>query len=444
MCELCVVNTHDELLNKTLALVNGNLGSTVHSDGWGITDGNKDWKCSLPMFLTANAGGVIKKEIPKTGKNPLMLHIRRASPRVPVVLENSHPFVAEQWKLMHNGKLSPKDEKGFVMEEDFPDIDDKTGFQRTGKDGLLLTKKMNRSDSLIFFEQFIKDWNAKIPEADPQTPDEVFVEVLNTTMSKFKGKFAFLISRDKTMYVVRGKTAKLFISYLRETKEVDSPVIGFVVNTSETTMYQSLGLVSSLRELQGLERLYYSYPESLAEETIYKVEKFDLTKIGKIAENPEYAPTVYAGSRGQSAEWDAGGTNFTKTGGKGTTATNIQNTGTKSKMELHREKLTKEVFNFLVEYSLSPVDLQNMFLAFYDISIEQLELPMLHQFATKIIPNICSHYVKKDMKKNMKLACKGLPVGLYQYGNQDNYPWIFIPKNLQEVFIKKITKDEES
>lgn len=436
MCELCLLNTHDETLNRMLMLTAGNIGSTVHSDGWGITDGTKDWKCSIPMFLTANAGSVIKRELPKTGKSATMLHIRRASPRVPVVDRNSHPFVAEDWKFMHNGKLTPKVEKDFVMEEDYPDIDDKTGKQRE-KDGQPLFKKVNRSDSLIFFEEFLKDWNARTP-SDSVVND--FVDIVNVTMDKFKGKFAFMMALGKEMFVLRGKTAKLFISYLYETedKTEKGKVIGYVVNTSDETIYHALGLISSIRELEGQEKLHFSFPALLPEETIFHVGKLDLNKVGEIKENPEYTAPVYAG---RNSEWHGGASNFTGAGAKAN-GQNTQNTGptssTKSSMENHREKLEKEIFNFLIEYSLSPADLQNLFLALYDVSLQQVELPILHNFATKIIPNICSHLVKKDMKKEMKKAANGIPVGWYHYNQQTPYPWIFIPKNQQEAFIKKI------
>lgn len=428
MCHLCVVNSNDELLNKQLLTILGDVGSVIQDDGFGIFDGRKAWKTARPFYLTTNAGEIIRRELPRTGQRPLALHLRQASPMVPVCNENSHPFIGEGFTLAHNGKLTPKKEEDFVLEEEVPDIDEKTGKQREDKkDGKLLTKKVKRSDSLIFFEHLL--------EIKRKNSDYDFPTLLVETMKDFNGKFAFIAHDGKKMYVVRGRSADLYISYLLEDNKQDAPVYGFVVNTSKDALLHGLLLASHVRQIQGLSQIHFSLPVMLEEETIFQVEKTDLKVLGKIKET--FAPVsstndYWKGSRGGVA----GASNFTTTHQRNSTEG-----GATSAQETETAKLCKKVWNFMEKYSLSPLDIQYMFFAYYGISLKQAELSILRHFTKKIIPHLCSG-VKKQVRKDVYKSTGGHSVGIGSYKNGDQYPWVYIPKNLQPAFAKRLQGDK--
>lgn len=420
MCHLCVANTNDESMNKSLLSIMGDFGSILQDDGWGISDGYRWWKTAKPFYLTTNAGEIIRRELPRTGKRPLLLHLRQASPQVPVCNDNSHPFSWENLVLVHNGKLVPRDEKQFVMEEDIPDVDDKTGEVRLDAAGNPKTRTVKRSDTLIFFERMVQIYQL--------SETKNLYEVLCDTMKEFTGKFAFIIHDGDKMYVVRGRSADLYISYLREKEAVDSPVTGFVINTSKDSMLHSILLASHLQQIQGGSRIHFSTPKLIDEESMFAVEKFDLKLVGKVKEN--YAPVPTTSWKG-GREGVAGGSNFT-----GNTSQSTPRAGIKEpKSEV--ETLTKKVFDFMMNYSLAPTDIQNMFLCYYGISFKQLELPILRHFVKKVLPHLCSG-VKKQVRKDVLKACRGFSVGIMAYDGGIPYPWVFVPKSNQPAFVKKL------
>jgi predicted glutamine amidotransferase len=429
MCQLCAVNAGSELLNKELLLVAGSLGSIVHDDGWGIFNGETWWKCAMPMHLTSNAGSLVKEKLPK-GRKPIFLHIRQASPLVPVITANAHPFADGDFTFAHNGKLTPKEEKNFVMEEEVPDIDDKTGQQKVDvKTGELKTKMVKRSDSLIFFEELMQVYT-EISEKDTGNKLDsraTMVKALKDTMEKFTGKFAFLISDGTDHYVVRGRTADLYVSYLRQEASLESTVYGFMVDTGKDVLSEALGLVSNLRQLRGDSPLHYSYPAMLENNSIFVLEKAGLTRLAPIYEN---SATVY--STPWTREGVSGGRNFTPD-----IHTKAGETSKANPDEL--EKLHQRIFTFMTDYCLSPWDIQNLFLAYYDASLEEVTMPILRHFVKKEIPNLCSR-VRKAVRKDMKkiIGNSFVPTSAYEQGDQ--YPWIFQHKNAQASFIKRLSK----
>lgn len=417
MCQISVCNLRDPILNKKLFLIMGSNGSIVHKDGWGFSMGGGDiWKCPIPMFVTTDAGEILRTKA-SVNKGILIGHIRQASPKVPVETKNSHPFKDENIVFLHNGKLTPKKESDFVLEEDADDLD-KNGNPIKDKDGNIKKRKVSISDSLIFFQSFMKEWRSTT-ETDSL---EKFLAVLNKTMSLFYGKFAFVFTIDKTTYVVRGKTADLFVSYLRETEKKDSPVIGWAVNTSKEVLLDSLILLSNLQQLDGKKELFFDYPTLLPDETVFKAHAVGLAKVGEIKEN--YAPITYAKS--YSPNPTKGGTSIV--------------TGETNKPTTELENYAKEIYDFMFSYSLTIYDIQAMFFKLYGASLEEISIGMLRHFCRRVIPAVAIK-VKKDTRKRLRKQLSNMPVGLFRYGNEFEYPWIM---NTRERQIQFVDRTEES
>lgn len=412
MCEITVVNAGSDRLNKLLFLLMGTLGSSEHKDGWGFgTSDGESWKCPLPMRFTSNAGDILRSKLP-VNDGLTLGHIRKASSNIPVVTENAHPFTMEEIVFVHNGSLTPKVEKDFVLEVEVPDLD-KDGAEILDKDGVVKTKKVKKSDSLVFFEEFVKNWTATILPGDKL--DEVFVSVLKKTMDSFYGKFAFVFIIQGTFFVVRGKTANLFLSHFRSGVELDSPVTGWAINTSAESLNSAQILASNILQLQGEERFYYTNPDLLKEETIFKAGKLGLEELAEIKENsapPKVYPVQNAWEPAKSG----------KTYGKDSRLVN----------------LTKEVYEFMVEYSLRPTDIQYIFWLAYGISLDKSNIDVLEHFTKKVITLIHNSTNKKN-KKALREALYELPVHLYRYRDLGmEYPWMLNPKDVQAKLIKSV------
>lgn len=414
MCEITVLNTGDVLLNRKLFLLAGNFGSLVHKDGWGFADGNgNSWKCAIPMNFTINSGEKLAEHLANS-PDPVLGHIRRASPLVPVEEKNAHPFVLENITYVHNGKLTPKDEKAFVLEDEVEDLD-KNGQKQLDKDGQVKKKKVNRSDSLIFFEEFLRIWKEKAVAG--VSLETNFMTVFQATMDKFYGKFAMVFVIQGVFFIARGKTANLHISYIRENNDPDSKVTGWVVNTSADSLDNALVTMSNLQQLDGKGRIHFSYPILLKEETVFVAEKFGLREIGIVREN--YAPVKTYTYQGASTYENKAGIAVKKT----------------SVSQL--EKLTEEIYDFMDEYSLHPLDIQHFFWESYGVPLNRATVDILKHFVEREIP-LFANETNKEIKKSMRKVLLNLPLRLHRYEKDMNYPWMLNPKNMQNSLIKKI------
>lgn len=413
MCEISVVNL-GEYLNKKLFLLMGTMGSFEHKDGWGFADKNGElWKCAIPMHFTSNSGEVLRTRLPESDGITLG-HIRRASPEVPVVQKNSHPFSKEDITFVHNGKLSPKDDVGFILEEEVLDLD-KDGKEQFEKDGSKKMKKVKRSDSLIFFEKFAENWKADVLPGNDI--DESFVSVLKKTMGLFYGKFAMVFIIQGRFYVVRGKTANLYISYLRATENPDSDILGWAINTNDITLRESLTLLSNLRQLDGEEKLYFSYPTPLKQECIFLAEETGLKELGTILEGTAPVKTY--------------GYDYSKTS---TAANTAKKYNTKSD---RFDVLKQEVFEFLKAYSLHPNDLSVIFMLGYGLPLHRISEGVLEHFVSEVIP-LLSNATNKKTRKAIKAALLDNPVRFFRYKDGINYPWMLNPKADQIEFVKSL------
>ena len=90
----------------------GQLGSFIHDHGWGIT-----WRNSSGQLLSHHSVNAIwNDELPSDVKedvsrsNGFILHIRQASPKLPIQASSCHPFIRESEgfgsvALCHNGTI---------------------------------------------------------------------------------------------------------------------------------------------------------------------------------------------------------------------------------------------------------------------------------------------------------------------------------------------------
>lgn len=418
MCEITVSNLHSEKFNKMFFLLAGSLGSLEHSDGWGYAvNGQKGFKCKLPMHYTTNAGKCLWKDSDAGSDDILIGHIRRASPQVPVTTANAHPFVIHEVSMVHNGKLTPKEEKDFVMEEDVVEVDAKDETKTT-------TKKVKRSDSLIFFEKFMEIFE----ESTNEVLEERFVDCLKKTMDLFYGKFAMVFLINGTYFVVRGRTADLHISYLLDD---ESEKLGWVINTSKKTLDNATVLMSNTFQLLDGIDLNFTLAAPLETETIYICEERDLRKIGELKENS--APVTTYASNYRAPAGTGGATNFTGAKTQSGTVTTTKKTVV--------EKYAEEVWKFMDDYSLSVMDVNYLFLIGYDCSLLEVNEAILEHFVKSVIPRL-RNKTNKTIRKLLSKAVLSY-VSLRYYNRDISYPWMLNEKTEQMKLLKVIQADVE-
>jgi hypothetical protein len=347
-------------------------------------------------------------------------HIRDASPSVPVNSKNAHPFKLENITFVHNGKLTPLKETDFVVDEWVLDMDTKTGKPFKDKNGNDIQKKVRRSDSLVFFEEFIKDWQADTTTY--ATEEEKFIAVVNETMSKFYGKFAMVFIINGTFYICRGKTADLHITYMTQDEDKDSKVIGWAINTSNMTLDVSTTLLSNIHQVSG-KGLYFTYPKLLDEETIYVAEDLGLRKIGKVTEwsapvvqravNSTQYPITHAGSS----------TNFTKPGEK------------KSPEDERLIRVTAKIYKWMEDYSMSPQDIQFLLYSAFYYSTLDVNVKTLEVFYDRVLVKL-SNRTNKDIRKAIRRKIHAY-IGVYDYQGFEAYPWMLNNKANQRKFADK-------
>jgi predicted glutamine amidotransferase len=415
MCQITLANFHDERVNKMFFLLAGSAGSIVHDDGWGFRQaGEPAYRCSLPMFYTLEAGEILATTGSRENTSPLLGHIRQASPKVPVTEENAHPFILEDVTFVHNGKLIPEDEKKFVMEIEIDEPDKKDPEK-------VVKKTVSRSDSLIFFEHFMSFYE----KSEEENPQKKFVECLNSAMNDFSGKFAMVFLIGETYYVVRGRTADLYISYQVDWED-ETKVNGWAINTDKKNLEWSTNLLSNLLCLEdGTSPMRFTEPKLLEQESIFVAEDLGLTLIGTVKEKWPVTTsyTTYAQPYKGAGNFQSGGTS-------GTTTTNKLG---KSPAAKYAEK----VYNFMVEYSLSPQDISNLLLASYDISVVEAEEHIIKNFCEEVIPEIRKLTSKSIRKTFKKRLIAGFPI--YRYTKAHQYPWMFNDKTIQLSLLEEVT-----
>lgn len=83
--------------------------SCFHSDGWGMawTDGGPIGLHRSPLQASEDPvyGELAQRPLGRLG----MVHLRHATPGLPVDIENTHPFVLGDVAMAHNGAIHPQD-----------------------------------------------------------------------------------------------------------------------------------------------------------------------------------------------------------------------------------------------------------------------------------------------------------------------------------------------
>lgn len=247
MCQLTLVHSGNTKINNVILTVLMQENSRVqNTDGCGIYGkGEHLFKSSLSAANIYNLGYCAYTS--KLSDGPFIGHVRAISVgnlKTPSV-DHSHPFESEHYVFAHNGTLKFKDEKRNAEYKD-----------------------KNLIDSQIFLAELEKNYTGDV------------VVDLQTTMKSFAGKFAFMIhhkTKDE-YFVVRGKTATLFVSH---------PEIGdkklLVVNTEKLTGEAGLLRACSVLGCFGI-KVIYKDMTILASETIFKLKDFELEVVGELKE----------------------------------------------------------------------------------------------------------------------------------------------------------------
>jgi predicted glutamine amidotransferase len=351
----------------------GKNGSEKHDDGTGfICPDNMIWKTDMSANKITNLGSIINSNI--TNDSPVPFHIRSATYGIEVTKENAHPFHGKHFILMHNGTLLPRD----------------------GKEP---TDKKNDSDSLRFLKA--------LDECKDINPDRTFEEIFNDAMQNFAGKFAFIIRERETSYdyIVRGRTAELYISELT----VDLIKKGYVINTSKDTMIESFRELVNIWDISHDAVIQFSQPTILEMESIFSANEVGITKIGNAIEVSPKKETNYP----IADDYNWRGYNPHSRGDSF-----LDGVGKETKEIV--EKAVK-IYEFLHEHGMSLTDFQLMIMISGGVSILELTEEDLEMFIDYMIPKISA---PKKVKAEVKKLLKGgyFPNAVYEkYGLE--YPW---------------------
>lgn len=417
MCQLSFCNLHSDDLNRELFLIMSSMGASVHKHGWGAVgtlSADSYVKCGIPGNLTLNGGELIQ-----SFAGPLLGHIRLASAQVPVTEDNAHPFTAEQIFQMHNGTLTPKKDSDHVTHI--------TVLSAPDAKGVVTETKVKRSDSEVFFEHFMKKYKENGGD---------FVKGLTSAMADFSGKFALMyyIKPTNEIFIVRGKTADLHISYLTEGVGDKAKVLGYVINTAKEIVETSTILLSNLHQARGEAELSFTTPVLLKEETIFKALDFGLEEIGTIKENSAYSGTYYGRGGGRTFlgddVWD-----------DGTDADTVTKVSTVNHAPANTTKYGQTIFTFAVDYSMDIKDMQMLFHRIYGSSLLDAEEVTVKHFVDKVLQGLRSKG-PKIIRKRLKAALAGrkLPVSYYY---KYDFPWMLNNKETQMEIVKEVEKERD-
>lgn len=250
MCELTFADLG--VLNPTFFVQQSIINALANNhDGIGYMQEGNVWKSHLSGALIDNLGSMATESVTKA---PVAFHTRYATNKQLNEDCHSHPFSGEKLILMHNGKLLYKDST--VIPAD-------------------------KVDSQVF--------TADLEAAIVESPDIPIVDLMQTVMDKWCGKFAFMIydTRDSEYYVIRGTTAKLHWTTVNNK---------LVVNTEKNDLLKGTHILRQLNQIMYGKDLEVGKVEELDLNSIYK---FDLSSsslelVGEVKENKApLAPSTY-------------------------------------------------------------------------------------------------------------------------------------------------------
>lgn len=389
MCQLTYANLHNSSLNSLMIYVLGRMGAgEKHDDGCGfICPDNSIWKSQFAANNIINLGEIISQQI--VDDKPIPFHVRWASYGIEVSKENSHPFDGKHFILMHNGTLLP----------------------RNGEEP---KDKKKDSDSLRFL-------NALDEQRDANKGGK-FEDIFNKAMEQFAGKFAFIIREKETNidYIIRGRTAELWISRL----SFDKQSSGYIVNTSKETMKKAFLDAGNIWSLFFSEEIEFTEPVLLKQETIFIATNDTIEEIGTTKEatpvkaeilttKPQYPLTP----RTRNNEWN-----------------NYSDSNNNKDVNKIISKAVK-IYNYLNAHCMGLIDLQLMFMVSSGISLLEVTEEDLDAFIDYTIPKIsASNKVKKEISRLLNGAI--FPPDIYQQFNLE-YPW---PVNDGQTVINSLKK----
>lgn len=257
--------------------------ATMNRDGFGIFGSNIISKSPKPLGdidsledLTHPFDEVFD---PATwSKTPILAHVRATTDQTMLGIEHNHPFFIPdgRFALAHNGRLVFKDDKTDPY-KDVKEIDSK---------------------------KFLIDLNT-MAASNPELP---VLELFQATISRWKGKFAFLIKDIKTglYYVCRGESAELHVADVLK-GEVR---VGFIVNTKKEDILLAYKVA---RFYLHDKELHLGAISELEKNSVYVVSGIDLKRLGEMKETVIYAPPATSYYRGEEVGYSHQG-NFPKPG----------------------------------------------------------------------------------------------------------------------------------
>ena len=246
MCELSFADLGE--LNAQYFVQQSIINALANNhDGIGWMQEGKIWKSCLSGARITNLGSLAKDGLTTA---PLAFHTRYATNKLLNEDCHSHPFSGDKLILMHNGKIERKD---------------------------CTLIGAGKVDSQVFTEE--------LEEIIVDTPDIPMVDLMQTVMDKWCGKFAFMIydTRDSTYYVIRGTTADLHWTTVNKR---------LIVNTQKIDLDKGTHALRQLSQVIDNEDLEIGEIEALKTNTIYKFNVADsvLEEVGEVTENK--APLV--------------------------------------------------------------------------------------------------------------------------------------------------------
>ena len=396
MCQLSLVHLSDPVLNSIFLSPLLQIDSVGNRDGTGflsIVNNKKKqkecllWKTKDSADCITNLGMEIKDCI--TTGYPVMSHVRYASKGIAPTDANTHPFEGDRFYLAHNGRLYGKSETVSWTSED-------SGLE---------------SDSLIFLKSLEAEAVA--------SPDKNIVELLNTVMGNYKGKFALLIydSVNDKHYAIRGSTADLHIAKVGIWKDNKIEEMGFIVNTKKTSLEDALMISTQIAQIITGKYIVNDEITELEKETIYEVQGIDLVKIGELKENTVTYTSTYNGY--------AAGYQPVVRGGVPTGNTTS---------DLPIWKYSDRISKFMEEHFLSIPDIDALFYLFTGVCMADTKLDDLETFVNNVIPKISAP--KKVRERISKILGENGTIYQHVYGKVKGleYPWMLNdPKKLDDL-----------
>ena len=400
MCQLIASNLNKKDLNLTaIHLLSHKGASSIHNDGFGFMYQGKFNKTKLAANIINNMGDWMQNIV--NSNYPVFAHIRQASAGIPVTDENAHPFESKDFLLMHNGTLTKAGEKRPYAYNSRVWNSQKKDYEYAGPELV--------SDSKQFLEVLQKEYEK----------DSNFVNAFNKAMGGFWGKFAFLIyvKKEKTYYAIRGKSATLFISYLKDRS-------GFILNTERSNLVEISLMLDNINQIIRKERLVLLEPEFFELNTIWKLDGNAFVKVGDCNENDEKDFVKEVPKKKEQTSLVP----FSKVEEKRTVENQIKD-----------DEPDVIVADFMIEHKLNPKDIALLFKTYIGKDITTALYGDMEFFIESVIPNLVPdvnviNFLKKNIKGNFPIALYDKPYGL-------EFPWMI---NNEQDIVKAVKRYNNS